>query len=616
MAIQVTDGAKNAFKIILIIAGVGLLWFAAKQGVFDPPAVQAPVVLRNSQTIAPKSTTSSTQVSAQAPMVAPKASVLIPAAGMSGRISPIRFATLPWNTAMGAMFANGGPRTQEGSLMDKSGIRLTITRQDDYSVMKSDLIAFAQAFAKGEDNPTSGVHFVNIMGNGAPNFLAGLNKELQRLGSEYVAEVVGMIGYSRGEDKCMGTPDMMQNGKINPAALKGSLIAEVQLDGDQDLCFSLAADNGVGVNPDETVFDPDRMNFISTATFVDAGKLWIAGHCVDLPESKDGVRTGQTVHKCLGESGTGVATWTPGDETVVVEKGNLISLASTKEYAYQMPATVIGIKKWNVAHRDSVERMLTAMYAGAERVQQDHGALMQAAEVSAQVYNEKDAAYWARLYVGDTATDAKTGMPVAVGGSFTAGLGDAAHAYGLLPGATNLVAEAYTSRGVVASTVYPELLPKFPSAQTVINTSYVQNLVTKAADTLTQPTLPQYPTTPALQSVVADKDWRIQFNTGKATFTSQAIETLQQLQASTALAGGMRLEIVGHTDNVGNDQANMTLSEKRARAVKAWLQQQSPVNYPENRFIIIAKGETDPHASNDTEAGRAQNRSVEIMMGQ
>ena len=69
------------------------------------------------------------------------------------------------------------------------------------------------------------------------------------------------------------------------------------------------------------------------------------------------------------------------------------------------------------------------------------------------------------------------------------------------------------------------------------------------------------------------------------------------------------LEVAGHTDSVGSDAYNDQLSQRRAQAVANYLMSRS-VN--SQRLMTVGGGERYPVASNDTEAGRAQNRRVEI----
>ncbi|MBO7556534.1 MAG: OmpA family protein [Alphaproteobacteria bacterium] len=73
------------------------------------------------------------------------------------------------------------------------------------------------------------------------------------------------------------------------------------------------------------------------------------------------------------------------------------------------------------------------------------------------------------------------------------------------------------------------------------------------------------------------------------------------------------INVVGHTDSVGSDEYNMQLSAKRALAVSNYLALRGVA---ENRMVVRAMGEKSPIASNDTEAGRAQNRRVEITIQQ
>jgi len=69
------------------------------------------------------------------------------------------------------------------------------------------------------------------------------------------------------------------------------------------------------------------------------------------------------------------------------------------------------------------------------------------------------------------------------------------------------------------------------------------------------------------------------------------------------------IEVAGHTDSVGTDAYNQTLSQQRANSVATYL---SGKGVMQQRMIVIGAGEAHPIASNDTDAGRAQNRRVEI----
>lgn len=71
------------------------------------------------------------------------------------------------------------------------------------------------------------------------------------------------------------------------------------------------------------------------------------------------------------------------------------------------------------------------------------------------------------------------------------------------------------------------------------------------------------------------------------------------------------VEVAGHTDSVGADSYNQALSERRANAVAGFLGSRGVM---QQRMIVVGAGESRPVASNNTEAGRAQNRRVEITL--
>ncbi|MES1211329.1 MAG: OmpA family protein, partial [Acidobacteriota bacterium] len=114
---------------------------------------------------------------------------------------------------------------------------------------------------------------------------------------------------------------------------------------------------------------------------------------------------------------------------------------------------------------------------------------------------------------------------------------------------------------------------------------------------------------------ISRRSWQINFDSGRATFSSSTERELRQLLNDLLVAGGTTVEIHGHTDSAGNAQANMNLSEERAFAVRQWLEQQSPVNFPEGRIRVFAHGQENPVAPNSTEAGRSKNRRVDIVLG-
>lgn len=72
----------------------------------------------------------------------------------------------------------------------------------------------------------------------------------------------------------------------------------------------------------------------------------------------------------------------------------------------------------------------------------------------------------------------------------------------------------------------------------------------------------------------------------------------------------LKIKIVGHTDNDGVDEKNLSLSKKRAAAVKAKL---ITMGITANRLQTDGKGEKEPVADNETAAGKAANRRVQFI---
>jgi OmpA-OmpF porin, OOP family len=542
---------------------------------------------------------------------APKnASTAVPQADMptdkpaSSSTPALRWQLWAWNAQMGLMFANGGANTTENSLMAKNGVNLALTRQDDVPQMQASLIKFANEY-KSNPATTEGTQFVSIMGDGAPAFMAGLQPELEKIGPEYKAQIIYTCGKSLGEDKLMGPASW----KENPQTAKGGLCAAYLRDGDWNIVVKWCGDNGIKVNPDEKTYDPEAMNFYSADSYIDASQKYISDYAEDRPVVINGKPTGETKKVSVNS----VATWTPGDVMIAEKKGGLVSIVSTKEYRSQMPCVVIGIKKHMEDNRKTVENMIDAIAKGGDQVKSYSVALKKAGEISAKVYNEETGDYWVKYYNGVTAPD-KQGQVVELGGSRVHNLGDNLELFGMGQGSTNVFKIVYTVFGDIAKKLYPKLMPTYPSADEVIDLSYIKNVASRttnmaSADKVT------FNADDSIREKVAEKSWNIEFESGSNRLTPQAEKSLQSLFNDLVVASNLKVEVHGHTDNSGDANKNMQLSEDRAFAVKQWLEKKSPNNFPDGRVAIIAHGQMTPLVSNGTPEGKAKNRRVTIVMG-
>ncbi len=101
----------------------------------------------------------------------------------------------------------------------------------------------------------------------------------------------------------------------------------------------------------------------------------------------------------------------------------------------------------------------------------------------------------------------------------------------------------------------------------------------------------------------------VQFETAKATLKFSSFKILDDIVRIMNKYPDYNLRIIGHTDNVGSSQANLRLSENRARSCYEYIASRG---IPTSRLSYVGYGESQPRASNATPEGRAKNRRVEF----
>jgi outer membrane protein OmpA-like peptidoglycan-associated protein len=102
----------------------------------------------------------------------------------------------------------------------------------------------------------------------------------------------------------------------------------------------------------------------------------------------------------------------------------------------------------------------------------------------------------------------------------------------------------------------------------------------------------------------------ITFDTGKAILRPDSDKVLTRIAALLTSNPSWNMRVEGHTDNVGEDAANITLSEQRAAAVVDWLTRHG---VGRDRLTALGLGDTSPVADNGSEEGRSLNRRVELV---
>jgi outer membrane protein OmpA-like peptidoglycan-associated protein len=513
----------------------------------------------------------------------------------------ITWERMAWNSQFSGMYANGGVRTTKNSLFDKAHLDVTYVRQDDCNKQMADLVKFANDY---KNNPNTSAVLITFMGDGMPAFMTSLAKELEPLGAEYQPIIIPVAhGKSFGEDQVMAP----QSWKQDPHNAIGKCVAGVLRDGDINILLKWAGDNGLKVNPDETTYDANAINIIAANDFLDAPNKYIAGYT----EKRKVVVNGKTTGVDTTVGVDGVATWTPGDVNVAQKKGGLVTIASTRQYASQMPNQTIAIKKWAYDHRTDVESMIIALAQAGDQVRSFNEAKAFAAKVSAAVYQEKDADYWLKYYNGIEEKDIQ-GMKVNLGGSMVFNLVDMANTYGLGDDKVDRYKAVYNTFGNLMVKMYPSLMPTFMPYEKAVDKSFLYSVISNHPE-LMQGKAIETNYAENITSEVSSKSYSIEFETGSANIKTFSYKLLDEIFESAVVAEGLKIGVYGHTDNKGSDAVNIPLSEQRAAAVKAYLQKKG---LKENRLEAKGYGSTKPIADNNTEGGRSKNRRVEIVLGE
>ncbi|WP_321951748.1 OmpA family protein [Paraburkholderia bannensis] len=117
---------------------------------------------------------------------------------------------------------------------------------------------------------------------------------------------------------------------------------------------------------------------------------------------------------------------------------------------------------------------------------------------------------------------------------------------------------------------------------------------------------------PAPPPAVVTLDSMSLFDSGRAQLKDGSTRVMVNAVEMIKAHPGKRILVAGYTDNVGAPDSNLKLSKARAEAVRDWLIEASGI--PATQFAIQGYGDTRPLADNDTDAGRAKNRRVEITL--
>ncbi|HWJ95624.1 MAG TPA: OmpA family protein, partial [Telluria sp.] len=101
----------------------------------------------------------------------------------------------------------------------------------------------------------------------------------------------------------------------------------------------------------------------------------------------------------------------------------------------------------------------------------------------------------------------------------------------------------------------------------------------------------------------------IEFESGKAALTDAGKQVLDQMAVALQKLNGVRVEVIGHTDNAGSRAGNLSLSQARAEAVRDYVVAKG---IKADSIAVSGEGPDRPVADNRTAEGRARNRRIEF----
>lgn len=539
------------------------------------------------------------------------AKIELPSTEISSEVSNkplVRIGGYAWNAQSGIIVSNGGPKTTKGSLMEKNGVNLEIIRQDWLSELRNMQMKFIEEFDKGEDFPSSdkSIFAVMIMGDGAPFYISSVQKSLdEKYGKDkYHLQVMGVVGMSYGEDKLIGPPSW----KSDPKSMKGSVISAVLGDGDWVTTVNYCFANGLKVNPDPTTYDAEAVNIYPSENddYIKSAEELIksqtTGWTVTLKEVINGKLTGKSVNRKID----GCATWTPGDKTVFDKLNGFVDIVSTKEFNNQMPTALIGVKEWAVKNPDIVSNILKSALTASNQMKNYEDWKVRASQAVADTYKIETADYWYKMFKGQQGT--KAGLTYNMGGSKVFNYADAMQYFGLSDG-VNRYKSVYNQVSGYLTELNPfgfnENVGAVVPYDQAVNLFFLKNI-----NDIESTSADKADYTNEAKEVVASGEWKINFNTGSAEISNSSSKEVEKIYNLLVQAENTKLTVVGHTDNVGNPDSNLTLSKSRAQAVVDYLKQKG---IPANRFQLIdGKGQSDPIADNNSASGKASNRRVVI----
>lgn len=613
---SLTQKGKNTLKVAGIIALVAIVFIAWRGGYLDNRKVT------ESSTVGPIDL-GTNNVSDNKNMVAELPQPTKQAASIK---SPTwRQGQMQWESQLAILLANGGINTTKGSLFEKSGIKMNITRQDNCMAGIADIVKCAKAY-KTDPNTTEGLQMYNVMFDGSGGFIKNLESQLAELGPQFRPAIIPYFpGRSYGADACWVPRAWMIQGDdgkltISKDSLRGSVWSVVAKDGDWNVLCNLASITQVPMNWDIGTYDANAINVFNVSDYQQAADAAIAdngrGLTTEFVQKKGkGVGGKITVRvRCF-------SSWSPEDQQAAEEVGGFYRALSTREFDSEMPCAIITFKKFVDDNHDKLVDMVLALAQAADQIKSYRPALKRAAEAAVEVYGNKDVSYFLAMYNGSPIKDAQ-GENIEVGGNRVMNLADNMEFFGLADGSYNTAQKVYKLYADIIAKNYPADMPGGPVPfAKVINTDILQEAFDKsqnpdAGKFITNASMTDFSQKKEMSTVVGSANYQITFATNSAEILPENEEILNKILDNTVSGSNTLIQINGYTDSDGTNEINVPLSKRRAQAVADWLKKHAPNVYKGHRLDDVnGYGSANPIASNNTNEGKKKNRRVEIKLG-
>ncbi len=513
---------------------------------------------------------------------------------------PVKIGIWTWQTVSGLIDAVGGPGKSgdhTDSCLCQAGIKNTEL------VVQNDTAEQVKALAAGQ------MQLVTTTGDQSAVDIAGANQLLR--GNK--AKVIWSGGYSFGEDCLMGP----ESWKTDPQLARGSIVVTAVPYCDWNVTVNWAADNQIPVNPDETAYNPDAINFVNAVDHIEAAQKYVQNAKVSLRNTATGRNEQYQIDA--------VATWTPGDvmafkdRPTVNYKGKsekLQKIVSTKEYSYMMPNILFGNEDWLNRHRDYVKTLLRCIARSNELIKTDPTYFQnRVAPLNSLVFNMEGMGptFWNAYFTGRT----ESGVPL--GGSRVNNIAEVRHLFGMdsnEPLDRSIFGITYSDHAKRLRQLLPSRLENYAPVGQVVDLSFIREITDERSSTGVYTAKFE-----AGQNTgtVVKANYQINFDTGSAKVKPSELARLQEIRSLLIRATDTKVIIEGHTDNVGDVGANLALSKARAESVWQWLKDSDPtgINIRDARLESVegyGPYRPLPGNQNRTEQEKAANRRVVIIL--